>query len=142
MSGLVGSPPLEAQPLEQWVPDAVGHVVVVERRAVTGTEHELELPGRGLLVLQRLIDQSGHVDRAEGAVRLGRDQLPAHQGLMHQDLAPLEVHVFPRQSVDLAGPHAREETHGVVIPEIRPDVLQDEAHLLQREWLNIGPGNA
>lgn len=53
---LVGSARRQAQMPQQGMPDAVGDVLVIERRAVAGAEDVLrELPGRLLLFLQGVI---------------------------------------------------------------------------------------
>ena len=67
--------------------------------------------------------------------------LTPDQSFANEDESTIEVHVAPLQPVNLPGAHACEEPDRVVVPEGRPDGVQNQPDLLQREREDVDSGN-
>ena len=139
MPALVGAAHLEAEMAQQRPPDPVGQVLVVERRAQPVAEDVGREGTRTLLLaLQGVIDQLRHLDVALRGVGLGVAVLAVHHCFPHHDQTPLEVDVLPLEAVDFAGAHAGEEAQREVVLEVGADGVDDLAHFVEREGIDVG----
>ena len=93
-----------------------------------------------MLFLEGLVDRLAHVDLTLRVVGLGVIDGTPDQGFADQDLTPLEVHVAPLESVDLSRAHPGEEANGQIGLVICAHGLEQQAHFLHGERLDVDLG--
>ena len=127
-----------AQMAQQWIPDAVREVLVVQRCAHEVAEHVVRQLACDLVLFGHCVKHRlAHLDVPLAAVGLGVLILSKNEGLPDPDQAVLEIHVAPFEAMDFAGAHAGEEAHGEVVAIVRADGCQDALYILQTERIHI-----
>ena len=127
-----------AQMAQQWIPDAVREVLVIQWRAHQVAEHVVGQFSRHLVLLGEGLDyRLTHLDVALAAVGLGVFVLSKNHGFSDANQATLEIDVAPFEAMDFAGAHAGEKAHGEIVAIVRTDGRQNALYILQAERIHI-----
>ena len=71
------------------------------------------------------------------AVGLGVVLFAGNDGFSNQDQPAFEVDVLPLQPIHFARAHHGEETNDRVVPEIRPNGINQPLHFVKRERFDV-----
>jgi len=117
---LIGIPVAEARPDQGWTPDAIAHVVPMQRSSCPiHKDIQSVVVGGFVLTAQGLLDMRQHLDFPAAACRLEHRHPSLHVSLANEQQPTRKIDMLPLQGVLFRRTQTRAKRHGVEAHPLR-----------------------